>query len=152
MHLQSRGSKAADRTPLGDYYSKDSRKCKNVELWLNVVVLAYFGILFFSLDVYANVICLFQYLVHSCVLATILNNFAASMWQLSQELLSGNSFTLLNALGGSHSCLCINSLIYMLIYIYICGFIMGISLVKSLKLCFLEAMWEEEAFRVLERT
>lgn len=94
VHLRSGGSKAADRTPLGDYYSKVSRKCKNVELWLNVVVLAYFGILFFSLDVYSNIICLFQYLV-LCVSMAILQ---ALCMTVSQELLSGNSFTLLNAL------------------------------------------------------
>lgn len=96
MHLQSGGSKAADKTPLGDDYSKVSRKCKNVELWLNVVVLAYFGIFFFSLDVYSNIICLFQYLVLSCVSMAILQ---ALCMTVSQELLSDNSFTLLNALG-----------------------------------------------------
>lgn len=95
MHLQSGGSKAADRTPLGDYYSKVSRKYKNVELWLNVVVLAYFGILFFSVDVYSNIICLFQYLVLGVSMAIL----QALCMTVSQELLSGNSFTLLNALG-----------------------------------------------------
>lgn len=91
----------------------------------------------YNLDIYSSIICLFKYLVVSCVLMVILIIlWSLYMTQLSQELLSEqHTFTLLNALVGSHSCFCINSLIYML-QKHMYDFIITLSLVKSLKFCF----------------
>lgn len=70
--VQSRRLKAADKTPMGDYFGKVSRKFKDVELWLNVGFGLFWHCILYNLDVYSYIICLSQYVVLSCVLMVIL--------------------------------------------------------------------------------
>lgn len=48
VQVQSVGSKAADKTPVGHYFGQVGRKCENVGLWLICFSFAYFGSLFFT--------------------------------------------------------------------------------------------------------
>lgn len=103
LQEQSVSSKAADKTPVGHYFRQVSRKFKNVGFWL----IFFFFCLFwhfipYSLNVCSYIICLFQYLLLSCVLMVIFI-LLQPLTQLPQELLSEQqSFTSLSASGGSH--------------------------------------------------
>lgn len=46
LHVQSGRSKAAEKTPMGDYFGKVSRKFKDVELWQDVfwLILAFYSL------------------------------------------------------------------------------------------------------------
>lgn len=70
--VQSGRWKAADKTPMGDYFGKVSRKFKDVEWRLNVGFGLFWHCILYNLDVYSYIICFFQYLVLSCVLMVIL--------------------------------------------------------------------------------
>lgn len=79
VHVQSGRSKAADKTPMGDYFGKVSRKFKNVESWLNVF-LAYFD------QIYLNFRHIFIHCLPFSIFSTFLcfdgyfDNFAASVY------------------------------------------------------------------------